>query len=101
MPSHSSYILQLLDVGCFSLLKKSYGKQIKGFMRSSQTHIMKEDFFLAFQVAFQELMTVQNIQGGFRGTGITPFDPRRVLDTLLPCAKTLTPLNSRPSTAQT
>ena len=45
-------------------------------------------------------MTIQNVQGGFRGTGITPFDPQRVLDTLPPCAKTPTPSNSRPSTAQ-
>ena len=69
-------------------------------MRGSQTHITKEDFFPAFQVAFQESMTIQNVQGGFRGTGITPFDPQRVLDTLPPYTKTPTPLNSRPSTAQ-
>jgi hypothetical protein len=101
MPPHSSHILQPLDVGCFSPLKKSYGTQIEGLMRGGQTHITKEDFFPAFQVAFQESMTVQNVQGGFRGTGITPFDPQRVLDTLPPCAKTPTPPNSRPSTAQT
>jgi len=100
MPPHSSHILQPLDVGCFSPLKKAYGKQIEGLMRGGQTHITKEDFFPAFQVAFQESMTIQNVQGGFRGTGITPFDPQRVLDTLPPCAKTPTPSNSRPSTAQ-
>jgi hypothetical protein len=100
MPPHSSHILQPLDVGCFSPLKKAYGKQIEGLIRGGQTHITKEDFFLAFQVAFQESMTIQNVQGGFRGTGITPFDPQRVLDTLPPCTKTPTPLNSRPSTAQ-
>jgi hypothetical protein len=100
MPPHSSHILQPLDVGCFSPLKKAYGKQIEGLIRGGQTHITKEDFFPAFQVAFQESMTIQNVQGGFRGTGITPFDPQRVLDTLPPCAKTPTPLNSRPSTAQ-
>jgi hypothetical protein len=44
-------------------------------MRNGQTYIIKEDFFLVFQVAFQDLITIQNIQGGFRGTGITPFDP--------------------------
>ena len=100
MPPHSSHILQPLNVGCFSPLKKAYGKQIEGLMRGGQTHIMKEDFFPAFQVAFQESMTIQNVQGGFRGTGIIPFNPQRVLDTLPPCTKTLTPLNSRPSTVQ-
>ena len=75
MPAYSSYILQPLDVGCFSLLKKAYSKQIEGLICSGQTYIIKEDFFPAFQVAFQESMTIQNVQGGFRGTGIIPFDP--------------------------
>ena len=79
----------------------SYGTQIEGLMRGGQTHITKEDFFPAFKVAFQQSMTAQNIQGGFRGTGITPFNPQRVLDTLPPCAKTPMPPNPRPSPAQT
>ena len=61
---------------------------------------MKEDFFPAFQVAFQESFTLQNIQGAFKGAGIIPFDPQRVLDTLPPRPITLCALNSRPSTAQ-
>jgi hypothetical protein len=101
MPAHSSYILQPLDVGCFSPLKKAYGKQIEGYMRGGQTYISKEDFFPAFQVAFQDSITVSNIQGGFRGAGIIPFDPQRVLDTLPPCVITPSPSNSRPGTAQT
>ena len=68
-------------------------------MRGGQTYIIKEDFFPAFQVAFQESITISNVQGGFRGTGIIPFDPQRVLDTLPPYTKTPTPSNSRPSTA--
>jgi hypothetical protein len=30
MPLHASYILQLLDVGCFALLKQAYKKEIRG-----------------------------------------------------------------------
>jgi hypothetical protein len=29
MPAHSSYILQLLDVGCFAPLKRAYSKEIR------------------------------------------------------------------------
>ena len=101
MPAHSSHILQPLDVGRFNPLKKACGKQIERLMRGGQTYITKEDFFPAFQVTFQESMTIQNIQEGFRGTGITPFDPQRVLDTIPPCTETPTSSNSRPSTAQT
>ena len=32
MPSHSSHILQPLDVGCFGPLKKAYGREIEGLM---------------------------------------------------------------------
>ncbi|OWT42501.1 DDE superfamily endonuclease domain-containing protein [Pochonia chlamydosporia 170] len=48
MPSHSSHILQPLDVGCFGPLKKAYGKEIEGLMRAHITHITKADFFPAF-----------------------------------------------------
>ncbi|KID81380.1 transposase [Metarhizium guizhouense ARSEF 977] len=33
MPSHSSHILQPLDVGCFGPLKKAYGKEIEGLLK--------------------------------------------------------------------
>ena len=101
MPAHSSHILQPLDVGCFSPLKKAYGKQIEGYMRGGQTYIAKEDFFPAFQVAFKDSITASNIQGGFKGAGLSPFNPQRVLEALPPCAATPSPSNSRPNTAYT
>ena len=42
MPAHSSHILQPLDVGCFSPLKKAYGRQIEHLMKASITHITKD-----------------------------------------------------------
>jgi DDE superfamily endonuclease len=100
MPPHSSYILQPLDVGCFGPLKKSYGRQIEHLMRQQCTHITKEDFIPAFQVAFYESLTENNIKGGFRGAGLIPFDPERVISALDLKLRTPTPQNSRPSTAQ-
>ena len=100
MPAHSSHILQPLDVGCFSPLKQAYGRQIEEMMRAQITHITKDDFFPAFHAAFKIAMTESNIQGGFRGAGISPFDPERVISTLDLKLKTPTPPNSRPSTAQ-
>jgi hypothetical protein len=100
MPPHSSHILQPLDVGCFGPLKKSYGRQIEHLMRQQCTHVTKEDFIPAFRVAFGESLTESNIQGGFRGAGLIPFDPERVISALDLKLRTLTPQNSRPSTAQ-
>lgn len=82
MPSHSSHILQPLDVGCFGPLKKAYGKEIEGLMRAGITHITKADFLPAFFTAFKAAMTEQNIQGAFRGAGLIPLDPKSVLSRL-------------------
>lgn len=91
MPAHSSHILQPLDVGCFSPLKKAYGRQIEEKIRRGTSHVTKEDFFPAFHAAFQRSMTEKNIQGGFRGAGIVPHDPESVLSKLDVKFKTPTP----------
>lgn len=101
MPPHSSHILQPLDVGCFSPLKTAYGKQIEWMIRASVTHITKEDFFPAFFAAYQAAMTCDNIRGGFRGAGLVPFDPEKVISQLDIQLKTPTPSNSRPGSAHT
>ncbi|KAJ3462343.1 hypothetical protein MRS44_007129 [Fusarium solani] len=48
MPPHSSHLLQPLDVGCFSLLKKAYGREIEHLIRCSITHVSKTEFFRPF-----------------------------------------------------
>jgi hypothetical protein len=101
MPPHSSHILQPLDIGYFSPLKAGYGKQIENMMRANITHITKEAFLSAFYKAYQAAMTKQNIQGGFRGAGIVPFNPERVISELDVRPKTPTPQHSRPGSAHT
>jgi hypothetical protein len=44
-------------------------------------------------------MTCDNIRGGFRGAGLVPFDPEKVISELDIRLKTPTPLNSRPGSA--
>jgi hypothetical protein len=100
MPPHSSHLLQPLDVGCFGPLKKAYGRQIENMMRAHILHITKDDFFPAFHAAFKETMTESNVQGGFRGAGLLPLDPEKVIFALDLKLKTQTPPNSRPNTAQ-
>jgi hypothetical protein len=82
MPPHSSHKLQPLDVGCFRALKRSYGTEIEKLMRAHITHISKEDFFPAFYNAFRTAMTESNIRGGFRGSGLVPYDPDYVISQL-------------------
>ena len=100
MPPHSSHLLQSLDVGCFSPLKAAYGKQIEDLMRAHITHITKEDFLAAFRTAFEVTMIKKNIQGGFKGAGLVPLDPKTVISKLDLQLKTPTPPASRPDTTQ-
>ncbi|KAF1932413.1 uncharacterized protein M421DRAFT_417129 [Didymella exigua CBS 183.55] len=61
MPPHSSHLLQPLDVGCFSLLKKAYSRQAKRLMRSKITRITKLEFLPCFKAAFDASITESNI----------------------------------------
>jgi hypothetical protein len=65
MPSHSSHLLQPLDVGCFAPLKKAYGRQAEDLMRNKITHITKTEFLPCFIAAHNASITKSNIQGGF------------------------------------
>ncbi|OHW97262.1 transposase [Colletotrichum incanum] len=94
MPAHSSHKLQPLDVGCFSPLKRAYGKEIEGLMRVHITHIAKEDFLPAFYKAYNAAMTKSNIQAGFRATGLVPYDPDYVISQLDIKLRMLTPPGS-------
>jgi hypothetical protein len=82
MPAYASYLLQPLDVRCFAVLKKVYRREIEHLIRCSITHISKTEFFDAFYAAFKVTFTETNIQGGFRGAGLAPFDPNYVISKL-------------------
>ncbi|RKK79343.1 hypothetical protein BFJ71_g16262 [Fusarium oxysporum] len=92
MPPHSSHLLQPLDVGCFGLLKKAYGREIEHLIRCSVTHISKTKFFPAFYTAYQATMTEKNIKAAFRGAGIAPLDPESVISKLDVQLRTPTPV---------
>jgi hypothetical protein len=82
MPPHSSHLLQPLDVGCFSPLKKAYGRQVEDLIRSHINHITKIEFLPAFKAAFDSAITGDNIRTGFRGAGLVPFNPDAVISKL-------------------
>ena len=74
MPPHSSHKLQPLNINCFRALKRSYSTKIEKLIRIYITHVSKEDFFLAFYNAFRIAITESNIRGGFRGSGLVPYN---------------------------
>ncbi len=97
LPPHSSHLTQPLDVGCFSVLKRIYGRQIEGFIKAHINHISKTEFLIAFKTAYFQSITVQNVKAGFRGAGLIPFDPQAVISKL--DVKLRTPEPAGPDTA--
>ena len=82
LPVHSFYLTQPLDVGCFSVLKQSYDKELKDFIKVHINHIIKTKFLLVFKIVHFNTMTTKNIKTGFRDTGLVPYDPQTVLSKL-------------------
>jgi hypothetical protein len=73
MLSYLSYLLQLLNISYFSLLKRAYSRKIKALICYRINYITKLKFLLAFKVAFNRAFTVANIYSAFRGAGLVPL----------------------------
>lgn len=82
MPAHSSHLLQPLDVGCFSPLKRAYGTQIGNYLRLGIHHVDKAEFLPVFMQARIQAFSERNIRSGFAAAGLVPLDPDQVLSTL-------------------
>jgi hypothetical protein len=91
MPPHSSHLLQPLDVGCFSPLKRAYSREVESLIRNHINHVTKLEFLPAFKAAFDRSFTPANICSAFRGAGLVPLQPETVLSKLDVQLRTPTP----------
>jgi hypothetical protein len=91
MPPHSSHLLQPLDVGCFSPLKRAYSREVESLIRHHINHITKLEFLPAFKAAFDRTFTSANICSAFQGAGLVPLQPDAVLSKLDVQLRTSTP----------
>jgi hypothetical protein len=92
MPSYSSYLLQPLNVGCFSPLKRAYSDKISSLAQYSTKKIKKEAFLPAFKAAFKKAITKENIYAGFRGARLVLHNLEAVILKLNVVLHTPTPL---------
>jgi len=97
MPSHSSHLLQPLDVGCFAVLKRAYGRFVSDLARTGYNHIDKLDFLADYPRARVEAFQPNIVQSSFAATGIVPVSAERVLSKLNISLRTPPPPSSRPS----
>jgi hypothetical protein len=91
MPPHSLHLLQPLDVGCFSPLKRAYSDEISALARDHINHIDKTTFLPAFKAAYNRSIIEANIRASFRSAGIVPYNPEAVLSKLDIKLRTPTP----------
>ena len=80
LPPHSSHLTQPLDVGIFKPLKTFMASAIEPLVSTKLHHILKAEWLSAFVEAHDSAFSIQNIQSGFCGTGIMPFNPSKVID---------------------
>ena len=91
IPAHLSYILQLLNVGCFTPLKQAYSKEIRVLVLNYISQINKKAFIATFAKVFKKAFLKANILLSFRATGLVPNNLLVVLSKLNVKLRTLTP----------
>ena len=96
MPPHCSHILQPLDVGVFSAFKRYHTAETHAISRLSSQRIPRAEWIELLSRARTKAMNRDNILGGWRGSGLWPIVPTRVLRSLRQSAVEPAP---RPRTA--
>jgi hypothetical protein len=79
MPPHCSHKLQPLDVGVFSAFKRYHTIETHALSRLSSQRILRSEWIELLSKARKKAMTKENILAGWRGTGLWPAAPMRVL----------------------
>ena len=83
LPAHSSHLTQPLDVGLFSPLQNNYGKLVMDWSKGGGfPGLHKSDFFPLLKIAREQTYTLENIRGAWKGSGLVPYDKRKILSCL-------------------
>ena len=98
LPPHCSHLMQPLDVGVFFPLKQAIGTSLDRSFRTGIGRLQKIEWFQCFIKARAKAVNKQNIQGGWRGAGIYPINPWKVL---VKISRSTSPQDQRPSDGNT
>ena len=76
---HTSHLCQPLDVGLFGPLKSTLSAKLEPLFQTEVSRIRKSEWLTAFAEAREDTFSESNVLGGWRGAGLLPFDPDKVL----------------------
>ncbi|PPQ89756.1 hypothetical protein CVT25_015812, partial [Psilocybe cyanescens] len=86
-PAHGTHIYQGLDVVVFSPLKKYLSQERDNWFRSTGQPMDKINFLQIFSKAYVAALTPENIKMAFKKTGIHPYDPSVITESMLAPSK--------------
>ncbi|XP_049768016.1 uncharacterized protein LOC126101395 [Schistocerca cancellata] len=87
-PSHATHNLQLLDVGVYGQLKRSWEKSLSSYMvKNTGLRPNRYDFHKLLKPAYYSAFSPETIISAFRKTGIYPFNPAAVTDEAIATSK--------------
>ena len=81
LPAHTSHVLQPLDLSVFSRIKASYRAQVAEMSRwEDAMPVKKQRFVVLYNNARGHALSRSYICGGWRGAGLRPWNPKKVLN---------------------
>jgi len=81
LPPHSSHLTQPLDISIFGPLKRYLANQLCRLVGANLTKLDKAEWLECYIPARTDAFSRTNIQGGWSGAGLVPFQPRKVNST--------------------
>lgn len=82
MPPHCSHLLQPLNVGVFSAFKRAHARETDAISQHSSHRIPRAEWMQMFIRARKKAVTLDNILSGWRGSGLIPSNPQKILNQL-------------------
>ncbi|KAM0709946.1 hypothetical protein Q7P35_002308 [Cladosporium inversicolor] len=82
LPPHTSHVLQPLDVGVFSPLKRALSTEIEKLFCLDTWRVPRIEWTEAYIIARHKAFTTRNVESSFRAAGIYPLSPITILSTL-------------------